>query len=358
MPHNTSSSENMPQLSVPNNHIQIGGRKSKLAVIQSEIVKEQIEHYHRNLTCSVLALSTLGDKIQNRPLYSFGGKSLWTKELEILLLEAVDEYPKLDLIVHSLKDMPTNLPDEFELGCILEREDPRDALIMKSGSSYKSLDDLPHGAVVGTSSIRRSAQLLKNYPHLRFQDVRGNIYTRLSKLDDPESPYECLILAAAGLIRLGLENRITACLDAPQMYHAVGQGALGVEIRRDDLVMQQVLSKLEHKSSSLRCTAERSLMRVLEGGCSVPLGVSTKYNEETQELDFKGIIVSPNGEQYVEGEINGTVRNKAEAEQIGEKLAEILVAKGGRDILKSINYEKINQRPSNGGNGTPDVSTI
>lgn len=357
MPHNTLP-ENMPQLDVPNNHIQIGGRKSKLAVIQLEIVKAQIEHHHANLNCSVLALLTLGDKIQNKPLYSFGGKSLWTKELEILLLEAVEEYPKLDLIVHSLKDMPTNLPDEFELGCILEREDPRDALIMKKGLTYKLLADLPKGAVVGTSSIRRSAQLLKNYPHLRFQDVRGNIYTRLSKLDDPESPYECLILAAAGLIRLGLEDRIDVALDAPEMYHAVGQGALGVEIRRDDLVIQQVLSKLEHKPSSLRCTAERSLMRVLEGGCSVPLGVQTRYNEETQQLDFKGIIVSPNGEEYVEGEVEGFVSNKAEAEELGEQLAEVLIAKGGKDILNSINYEKINQRPLNGASGSPTVNAI
>lgn len=351
MPHNTGP-ENMPMLDVPNNHIQIGGRKSKLAVIQLEIVKAEIERHHHHLNCLVLALLTLGDKIQNKPLYSFGGKLLWTKELEILLLEPVDEYPKLDLIVHSLKDMPTNLPDEFELGCILEREDPRDALVMKKGSPYKSLSDLPKGAVVGTSSVRRSAQLLKNYPHLRFQDVRGNIYTRLSKLDDPESPYECLLLAAAGLIRLGLEHRIDVALDAPEMYHAVGQGALGVEIRRDDLVVQQVLSKLEHKPSALRCTAERSLMRILEGGCSVPLGVSTKYDEETQQLDFKSIIVSPNGEEYVEGEVKGFVSNKAEAEEIGEQLAQILIAKGGRDILKSINYEKINQRPLNGSPGT------
>lgn len=358
MPHNTCSSETMPQLVVPNNHIQIGGRKSKLAVVQLEIVKHQIEHHHANLKCLVLALLTLGDKIQNKPLYLFGGKSLWTKELEILLLEPVDEYPQLDLIVHSLKDMPTNLPDEFELGCILEREDPRDALVMKRGLPYKLLADLPEGAVVGTSSIRRSAQLLKNYPHLRFQDVRGNIYTRLAKLDDPESPYDCLILAAAGLIRLGLDDRITTALDAPDMYHSVGQGALGVEIRRDDLVIQQVLSKLEHKPSSLRCTAERSLMRVLEGGCSVPLGVSTKYNEETQMLDFKGIIVSPDGKESVEGEVCGFVSNKGEAEELGEKLAEVLIAKGGRDILKSINYEKINQRPLNGGAGAPGVNAI
>lgn len=342
MPHNT-----MTHLDVPNNHIQIGGRKSKLAVVQLEIVKTQIEQNHPNLTCSILALSTLGDKVQTKPLYLFGGKSLWTKELEILLLEPVGDYPKLDLIVHSLKDMPTNLPDEFELGCILEREDPRDALVMKQGSPYKLLRDLPVGAVVGTSSIRRLAQLLKNYPHLRFQDVRGNIATRLSKLDDAESTYECLVLAAAGLWRLGLESRITQSLDASDMYYAVGQGALGIEVRRDDHSVLQVLSLLEHKATSLCCWAERSLMRVLEGGCSVPLGVWSTWDESTNTLDFKGLIVSPDGKQSVEAEITATVTNKDEAAQAGEKLAQMLTEKGGKEILNGINFEKINQRPVN-----------
>lgn len=335
----------MTQIDVPNNHIQIGGRKSKLAVIQLEIVKAQIEKKHPNLTCDILALSTLGDKVQSKPLYLFGGKSLWTKELEILLLEPVGDYPQLDVIVHSLKDMPTNLPDEFELGCIVEREDPRDALVMKKGSTYKLLADLPHGAVVGTSSIRRLAQLLKNYPHLAFQDVRGNVVTRLAKLDDPESAYSCLVLAAAGLIRSDLAHRITAPLDAEDMFYAVGQGALGVEVRRDDHAVLQVLSLLEHKSTALCCVAERSLMRVLEGGCSVPLGVWTNYNEATGELLFKGLIVSPDGKQSVEAEITEIVHDKAQAEEAGVKLAQLMTAKGGKKILSEINFEKINQRP-------------
>lgn len=346
MPHNI-----MTHVEAPKSHIQIGGRKSALAVIQSEIVKEHIERTHANVECSILALSTLGDKIQLKPLYSFGGKSLWTKELEILLLEPVDEYPQLDLIVHSLKDMPTNLPDEFELGCILDRQDPRDALVMKKDSPYKSLADLPHGAVVGTSSIRRLAQLLRNYPHLQFADVRGNIVTRLSKLDAADSPYDCLILAAAGLMRTGLENRITARLNAPEMYYAVGQGALGIEIRKDDLEMIQVLSKIEHLPSSYRCIAERSMMRVLEGGCLVPLGVYTSYDEETEQLYFKGLIVSPDGKQSVEAEVTCTVSDKAHAARAGEELAHKLAALGGKEILSAINFEKINQRPVSGANG-------
>lgn len=332
-------------LEVPNNHVQIGGRKLKLAVVQSETIKALIQHKFPHIDCLILALSTLGDKVQLKPLYSFGGKLLWTKELEILLLEPVGDYPKLDLIVHSLKDMPTNLPDEFELGCITEREDPRDALVMKKGLPYRSLKDLPPGAVVGTSSIRRLAQLLKNYPHLQFQDVRGNIATRLCKLDAEDSPYTCLVLAAAGLIRLGLDNRITACLDAPDMYYAVGQGALGIEIRKDDLITLRLLLQIEHLPTSYRCIAERAMMRILEGGCSVPLGVHTSYDEETRVLHFKGVIVSPDGSESVEAEVTGKVVNKAEAEEAGRRMADKLIALGGKKILSAINFEKINQRP-------------
>lgn len=232
MPHITmpihDSSYATSQLDI--SHIQIGGRKSKLAVVQLELVKKAIQDIYPEIDCSILALSTLGDKVQTQPLYSFGGKSLWTKELEILLMDRVDEFPQLDLIVHSLKDMPTHLPEEFELGCIFQREDPRDAIVMKLGSPYRHLRDLPAGSIVGTSSIRRLSQLIKNYPHLKFESVRGNIQTRLRKLDDPENEYCCLILASAGLIRLGLGDRITSCLD--DVYYAVGQGALGIEIKR------------------------------------------------------------------------------------------------------------------------------
>lgn len=341
MPHNT-----MTQIEVPQNHVQIGGRKSKLAVIQLKLVKQNIEDAFPYLSCSVLALSTLGDMVQLKPLYSFGGKSLWTKELEALLIEPIGDFPKLDLIVHSLKDMPTHLPDEFELGCVLEREDPRDVLVMKKGSSYKLLKDLPEGSVVGTSSLRRQAQLLKSCPHLNFCDVRGNLATRLAKLDDPESPYACIVLAAAGLIREGLAERITCALDAPDMYYAVGQGALGIEIRKNCSYMKPLLAQLEHRPTAFCCTAERSMMKLLEGGCSVPLGVQTIYNEETEELYFKGIIVSPDGTESVEAEVTKIVRSKSDAEKAGEEMADKLTALGGKDILNAINFEKINQAPA------------
>lgn len=335
----------MPVIEVPDNHVQIGGRKSKLAVLQLNIVKREIEDHFPHLSCLILALSTFGDKVQLKPLYSFGGKSLWTKELEALLLEPIGDYPKLDLIVHSLKDMPTNLPDEFELGCILEREDPRDVLVMRPDSPWKTLADLPEGSVVGTSSLRRQAQLLKLNPHLKFQDVRGNLATRLSKLDAPDSPYSCIVLAAAGLIREGLAHRITYPLDAPEMYYAVGQGALGIEIRKDDPIMKPLLAQLEHLPTTYRCIAERAMMNLLEGGCSVPLGVHTTYNEDTEELYFKGVIVSPDGKEFVEAEVTTMVTNKADAHRAGEQMAKKLTQLGGKDILNAINYEKINQRP-------------
>lgn len=337
---------------IPNNHVQIGGRASNLAVVQSELVKAEILSKFPELECSVLALTTLGDKVQSKPLYSFGGKALWTKELEILLLEKIDEFPQLDLIVHSLKDVPTNLPEEFELGCILKREDPRDALIMKTGSMYKTLADLPAGSVVGTSSVRRSAQLMKHYPHLKFESVRGNLQTRLRKLDDPELPYACLLLASAGMNRVGLGHRITTCLDAPEMYYAVGQGALGVEIRKGDTVMKNLLKHIECVPTTLRCYAERSLMRHLEGGCSVPIGVQTKYDEKTQKLTFSATIVSPDGKTSVEDHIEEIVRTREEADALGIKLGDMLTAKGAREILQCIDFTRINEAPQK----TPNTS--
>ncbi|CAI5759059.1 unnamed protein product [Candida verbasci] len=334
----------MPHMINDISHIQIGGRKSKLAVIQSELVKKAIEETS-NIPCSILALSTLGDKVQTQPLYTFGGKSLWTKELEILLLDAIDEFPKLDVIVHSLKDMPTNIPEGFELGCIFNREDPRDAIVMKQNSAYKSLKDLPKGSIVGTSSIRRSSQLIKNYPHLKFESVRGNIHTRLCKLDDENNEYSCLILASAGLIRLGLSDRITSYLD--DMYYAVGQGALGIEIRKDDEKIKSVLKKIEDKKATICCLAERSLMRYLEGGCSVPLGVHSDYNEITNELVLKGIIVSPDGTKYIEDEVKSVIKERQDCELIGITLGDKLKAKGAKEILDAIDMNRnINARPT------------
>lgn len=325
--------------------VRIGGRKSQLAVVQSEIVKNELETAHENIECSILALSTFGDKHRDQALYSFGGKALWTKELEVLLLGDVGEFKQLDLVVHCLKDVPTKLPEEFELGCILKRADPRDALIMKKGSSYKSLADLPEGSVVGTSSIRRSAQLLKNYPHLKFESVRGNLQTRIRKLDE-DNQFECILLAAAGLIRTDLDHRITKYLDEDEMYYSVGQGALGVEIRKGDTRIKQLLQRVEDKNTTYCCLAERSLMRYLEGGCSVPLGVRSNFDNDSNILTLKAIIVSPDGTESVQADIEKEVSSHDDCEQLGIELGDLLVERGAKTILDSIDYQRINERPT------------
>ncbi|KAG7869170.1 hypothetical protein KL918_000715 [Ogataea parapolymorpha] len=324
-------------LDIPNNTVRIGSRKSQLAVVQSEIVGIGIQKLYPKLQTPIVKLSTLGDQVQNKPLYSFGGKSLWTKELEVLLLQSFGEFEQIDMIVHSLKDMPTSLPDEFELGCILQRE------VMRKDSPYKSLSDLPDGSVVGTSSVRRSAQLLKNHPNLRFKSIRGNLNTRINKLDAPDSDYACVILAAAGLIRINMGHRITQFLGPEEMLYAVGQGALGVEIRKNDPKMKKICQRLDCKSTSIRCRAERELLRTLEGGCSVPVGVWSDYNKDTHELYMKSVVLSVEGTQSVEKTLIRKVENFEEAVAFGHELALLLINGGAKAILDEINYDKINE---------------
>ncbi|KAG7726842.1 hypothetical protein KL933_003125 [Ogataea haglerorum] len=324
-------------LDIPNNTVRIGSRKSQLAVVQSEIVGIGIQKLYPNLQTPIVKLSTLGDQVQNKPLYSFGGKSLWTKELEILLLQSFGEFEQIDMIVHSLKDMPTSLPDEFELGCILQRE------VMRKDSPYKSLSELPDGSVVGTSSVRRSAQLLKNHPNLTFKSIRGNLNTRISKLDAPDSDYACVILAAAGLIRINLGHRITQYLGPDEMLYAVGQGALGVEIRKNDPKMKKICERLDCKSTSIRCRAERELLRTLEGGCSVPVGVWSDYNKDTHELYMKSVVLNVGGTQSVEKTLIRKVENYEESVAFGRELALLLINGGAKAILNEIDYDKINE---------------
>lgn len=290
----------------------------------------------------MLAVSTLGDKVHNRPLYAFGGKALWTKELETLLLEQVEGYEQIDMIVHSLKDMPTTMPEGCILGAITEREDPRDALCMKAGSPYKVLADLPHGSIVGTSSIRRSAQLKRRYPHLIFESVRGALQTRLDKLDHVNSQYSCIILAAAGLNRLKMHDRITTFLDTPDMYYAVGQGALGVEIRSGDEKIKRLVSKINHIPTAMCCIAERELMKTLEGGCSVPIGVNSRYDEATSTLRINGIVVSVDGSEYIEAAQERVVHTEEEAAKVGYDLAHQLTKLGAKKILDEIHLDHIN----------------
>lgn len=234
----------------------------------------------------IQTMSTAGDVNLRSPLYVIGGegRAIWTKELEVALREHV-----VDAIVHCTKDVPTILPPGLELAAILEREDPRDALIVKANLPYKSLAEMPPGSVIGTSSVRRVALLRRMYPELVFSDVRGNINTRLAKLDADDGPYTALVLAAAGLKRMSLEQRITSFLVAPEMLYSVGQGSLAIEVRTPapgadprtdrDARIHAIISSLGNWRATLRCTAERALLRRMEGGCSIPLGVETEFND-------------------------------------------------------------------------------
>lgn len=242
-----------------------------------------------------------------------------------------------------LLDMPTKLPDTCDLTAIPLRDDPRDALIVKASLPYNSLKTLPEGAVVGTSSVRRSAQLRRLYPHLRFANLRGNVETRLAKVDDPESEYTCMIMSACGLQRVGLGHRITQYLGSKDggIYHAVGQGALGLEIRKGDTKTLELINRLVDQKSTLACLAERALLRTLEGGCTVPIGVETEWVDESQLLlRMRAIVVSLDGSQSVQDTMDATVQNDDEATALGRDLAARLAKGGASEILKEINANR------------------
>jgi hydroxymethylbilane synthase len=320
--------------------IHIGTRKSVLAVIQAENTVAALKKIRPDVTYEIHAMSTMGDKNQTTALHDFGAKSLWTHELEAQLLDG-----RLDCIVHCLKDMPTQLPPKCVIGVIMEREDPRDAVVMKASlvGQYKTLADLPAGAVVGTSSVRRSAQVKRKYPHLKFKDVRGNVGTRLSKLDAEDGEYSCLVLAAAGLLRMDLGGRISQLLESKTegggMLYAVGQGALAIEVREGDEKVMEVLKDLANEESTLSGLAERSLMRALEGGCSVPIGVETTWIEKGKML-MKAIVVSLDGTESVESERLDEILTIKDAEMFGLNLAQDLVEKGAGKILEKINLNR------------------
>lgn len=240
--------------------------------------------------------------------------------------------------------MPTVLPETCSLAAILEREDPRDAFVVRAGHPYKSLSELPDGAIIGSSSVRRMAQVKRLYPHLVLVDCRGNVPSRLRKLDNvenlPQFKYDALILAAAGLLRLGLGDRITEYLDAPEVLHAVGQGAIGIEIRAGDDDIVEVLKGLTHGPTALACYAERELLRTLEGGCSVPIGVKTTW-EEDGALHMLVRVSSLDGTQNVEADERAKVSSQAEAEVFGHAVAQKLVVGGCVPILEKIESDKI-----------------
>ncbi|KAL2828325.1 porphobilinogen deaminase, dipyromethane cofactor binding domain-containing protein [Aspergillus pseudoustus] len=311
----------------------IGTRRSKLAIVQAEGIRDALQQLAPHRTFEIEALRTLGDKDKSTALYSFGAKNLWTTELEEKLNSG-----EIDVVVHCLKDMPTRLPDTCDITAIPLRDDPRDALVVKAGLPYTSLQTLPEGAVVGTSSVRRSAQLRNLYPHLRFANLRGNVDTRLAKIDDPESEYTCMVMSAAGMERIGLQHRITQYMGSKDggILHAVGQGALGLEIRKDDKKTRAFVDQLGDRRSTLACLAERALLRALDGGCSVPIGAETEWIAQ-DTLKISGIVVSLDGTQKVLHERQADVKTDQEAVALGTTLAQTLSQAGADKILEVIN---------------------
>ena len=304
--------------------LRIASRRSQLAMVQTNWVKAELEKAHPGVAISVEAMATQGDKILDVALAKIGDKGLFTKELEAQMLVG-----RAEIAVHSLKDLPTNLPEGLMLGCITEREDPADALVVNAKNAGYQLDTLPKGSVVGTSSLRRLAQLRHHYPHLEFKDVRGNVITRLEKLDAGD--YDCLILAAAGLTRLGFGDRIHQIIPGDISLHAVGQGALGIECVDGNPDVLEMIKVLEHGPTAARCLAERAFLRELEGGCQVPIGVNTAIEGDT--LTLTGMVASLDGKRLIRDQQSGST---ADAETIGKQLADTLKGQGAGEILKEI----------------------
>ncbi len=299
----------------------LGTRGSKLAVHQSEWVQARLKELAPHVSVTLRRIKTSGDKILDVPLAKLGGKGLFVKEIEDALLSG-----EIDLAVHSMKDVPTELPDGLELLCVPDREDARDALLSRDGRLFK---DLPHGARVGTSSLRRQAQLLQARPDLSISMLRGNLDTRLKKLR--EGQFDAIVLAAAGLRRLGWQHEITEYLAPEISLPAIGQGALGIEGRRDDTFVRSLLSGLEDAPTRTRVLAERALLHRLQGGCQVPIAAHATIIGA--DVMLEGLVASVDGKEVIRDRVKGTV---ADPESLGVQLAERLLARGGDRILQSI----------------------
>jgi hydroxymethylbilane synthase len=284
-------------------------------------VQRQLKQIAPHLSVVLKRIQTSGDKIQDVPLAKVGGKGLFVKEIEEALLRK-----DIDLAVHSMKDLPAVLPSGLHIICVPEREDPRDALL---AGDKKNLDALPLGARVGTSSLRRQAQLLHVRPDLQIKMLRGNVDTRLRKLR--ENQFDAIVLAASGLKRLGWDEHITECLPVDVSLPAIGQGALGIEGREDDGFVRNLVSRLEHQQTRVTVTSERALLKRLEGGCQVPIAGHAVLQGENLTLD--GLVISLDGKRYVRYSLSGLM---SEAESIGKKVAEGLLDRGAQPILQEI----------------------
>ena len=300
----------------------IASRESALAMWQAEHIRDRLRALYPQTEVSILGMTTQGDQILDVTLSKIGGKGLFVKELETAL-----EDGRADLAVHSLKDMPMNMPEGFTLAAIGEREDPHDAFV---SNQYENLAALPAGSVVGTSSLRRESQLRARFPHLEIEPLRGNVQTRLRKLD--EGQYAAIILAAAGLKRLGLGERIRALITSEDSLPAVGQGALGIECRADRADVIALLQPLHHADTAACVLAERAMSRALAGSCQVPLGGFAEALNGT--LRMRGFVASPDGKQMVRAESTGDI---ADPEALGNRIADALIAQGAGEILAALN---------------------
>lgn len=304
-----------------NNIIRIATRKSPLALWQAEYVAERLEKLFPQIKTELVKMVTKGDKILDAPLAKVGGKGLFVKELEQGMLEG-----SADIAVHSMKDVPVEFPEGLHLAAILKREDPTDAFV---SNNYRSLEDLPDNAKIGTSSLRRQCQIKEKFPDMEILSLRGNVNTRLAKLDAGE--YDAIILASAGLKRLGMGERITECLDADVMLPAIGQGAIGIECRADDNEINIFVQALHDEDTTIRVTAERAMNARLNGGCQVPIAGFAEIQGD--QLLMRGLVGSPDGKILYRAERQGSF---AQAKEIGIAIADDLLAQGADKILQAL----------------------
>jgi len=314
---------------MPPKQLRIGTRASQLALWQANWVKSELEKRYPGMEVSLTKIKTIGDKILDVPLAQVGGKGLFVKEIEEAMLRG-----EIDIAVHSMKDVPTEFPEGLGLHCITEREDPRDAVISRN----VTFSQLPQGARIGTSALRRQAQLLKVRPDLQMVIIRGNVETRIRKLEDDN--LDAVILAAAGLKRLGFTEKVGEYLDTDLSIPAIGQGALGIECRLDDAVITETIDFFNHPDTSYAVRAERALLKRCEGGCQVPIAAHGTVSGGV--LRLVGFIAAVDGQRSVRGEVSGPV---AECEKLGIQLADRLLGEGGKAILEEVYQREIASPP-------------
>jgi len=301
--------------------IRIATRKSPLAMWQAEHVADALRRLHDELVVEIVGMTTRGDQMLDAPLAKVGGKGLFVKELEVGMLAG-----EADIAVHSMKDVPVEFPEGLHLAAILEREDPLDAFV---SNRYASLAELPLGSRVGTSSLRRQCQLAARRPDLQIAPLRGNVNTRLRKLDEGE--FDAIILAAAGLIRLGFSERIRARIDTDDSLPAIGQGAIGIECRSDDERVHQLIAPLHHPATAERVIAERAMNARLHGGCQVPIAGHAVHRDG--QLHLRGLVGMPDGSRVMRAERSGPV---ADAERLGSEVADDLLGQGAGEVLAAL----------------------